>query len=148
MPGPQSNFDLLDAPEHPPLKVKGKGAGIAGFVISLFALVFWIFAAGIAYFQAILGGGFITAGCWTFLSMVGFVLSITGLIWLRRTKGKPGLAISGVVIGMVALLLCGLMFHQVQKLHSNQFVNEVNELMEKMKDQMNDTIIRADSTGP
>jgi hypothetical protein len=131
------NFDLIDAPQGQYI-VEGRGAGTAGFVISLVALVFWLIAAAIAYAQALFGGGFITAGIWTGLSALGFILSMVGFSQLRNTGGKTGLAIAGIAISSVAVLLCVWMIYNVNSIHSTSsiFTDGINEFQDKFKEAM------------
>jgi hypothetical protein len=127
------NFDLLDAPQGQYL-VEGRGAGTAGFVIGLVALVLWIFVALVAYAQALFGGGFITAGIWTGISLLGLVLSIYGFSRLRHTGGKTGLAIAGIACSAVAFLLCLWTFHNVQVIHAT--TGDLSRTLKDMQEQM------------
>ena len=58
----------------------GKGMGVAGFVISLVALVLYFIVAPMAGLAAIVGGGMGLSIFWTILSVLGLVLSVIFLI--------------------------------------------------------------------
>jgi hypothetical protein len=45
------------------------------------------------------------AGFWLVFSLAGLVLSVMGMMKLGKTGGKKGLAIAGLVLGLVATLL-------------------------------------------
>jgi hypothetical protein len=84
---------------------QGKGMGVAGFVISLVALVLYIFIAGVVALQAALGGGYGLGIFWLVLSLLGTLLSVMGMMKLGKTGGKKGLAITGMILGIVSTLL-------------------------------------------
>lgn len=83
----------------------GRGLGIAGFVVSLVALVLWIPIAAAAVFAAALGGGMGLAGFLLVMSLAGLVMSILGLMKANKVGGKKGLAIAGLVIGLIVTAL-------------------------------------------
>lgn len=83
----------------------GRGLGIAGFVVSLVAIVLWIPISAAAVVAAALGGGMGIAGFLLVLSLAGLVLSVLGLVKANKGGGKKGLAIAGLVIGLVVTLL-------------------------------------------
>lgn len=94
----QTNTNTPQTPE-------GKGMGVAGFVISLVALViFWIISP-MALFSAALGGGMGLAGFWLVLSILGTLLSVMGMDKLGKTGGKKGLAMTGMILGIISILL-------------------------------------------
>ncbi len=86
-------------------KPEGKKLAIAGFVISLVALVFYLIIAGIVALQAALGGGYGLGIFWLILSLVGTALCVFGMTKLGKTGGKKGLAIAGIIVGIIALVL-------------------------------------------
>lgn len=86
-------------------KPQGKGMAVAGFVISLVALVFYLIIAGIVAVQAALGGGYGLGIFWVVLSLAGTALCVMGMMKLGKTGGKKGLAIAGIVVGVIALIL-------------------------------------------
>jgi hypothetical protein len=84
---------------------QGRGVGIAGFVISLVALVLWVLVSGAAVVAAAAGGGTGIAVFWVVVSIVGTILSVMGMIKLGRTGGRRGLSIAGMIIGIIATIL-------------------------------------------
>lgn len=84
---------------------QGKGLGVAGFVISLIALLLWIIISGIAIAAALVGGGMGLAMFWLVLSIAGTALSVMGMMKLGKTGGKKGLAITGMILGILATIL-------------------------------------------
>ncbi len=83
----------------------GKGLGVSGFVISLVALVFWLFVSAAAVLSAALGGGMGLASFWLIFSFAGLALSVLGFVKANKAGAKKGLAITGIIIGLVATLL-------------------------------------------
>jgi hypothetical protein len=83
----------------------GKGLGVAGFVITLVALVLWIFISAAAVLAAAVGGGMGLAIFWLLLSGAGLVLSVMGFIKANKGGGKKGLAITGMILGLIVTLL-------------------------------------------
>lgn len=80
----------------------GKGLGVAGFVISLVALVLWMPISAAAVFSAAFGGGMGLSVFWLIVSLLGLILSILGMVKANKGGGKKGLAIAGLVIGLIA----------------------------------------------
>jgi hypothetical protein len=114
-------------------KPEGKGLGVAGFVISLVALVLWIVVSGIAVAAAMLGGGMGLSIFWLILSLLGTGLSVLGMMKLGKTGGKRGLAITGMVLGIVATILSVTTVMGVSKVHAE--VGDVGkELLENIAD--------------
>ncbi len=130
----------------------GKGLGVAGFVISLVALVLWMPISAAAVFSAALGGGMGLAGFWLVVSLLGLVLSVLGLMKATKGGGKKGLAIAGLVIGLVASSLAVRTLIGVNKAKAefekvglgDQFMNTLKTGMEESLDslssQMHDAI--------
>lgn len=83
----------------------GKGLSVAGFVISLVALVLWLFVSAAAVLSAALGGGMGLAGFWLVFSILGLALSIMGFMKASKGGGKKGMAIAGLIIGLIATAL-------------------------------------------
>jgi hypothetical protein len=109
----------------------GKGMGIAGFVISLVALVLWFIITGIAVLAAVAGGGMGLAITWVVISLLGTVLSVMGFMKSKAAGAKKGLAIAGLVCGIVATLLSVRTVFAVKTVHET--AGDVGkELMEKM----------------
>lgn len=103
----------------------GKGQSIAGFVIALVALVLWIFISGAALLSAVTGGGMGLAIFWIIVSVLGTALSLMGFMKAKNGNGKKGLAITGLILGLVAT---GLSVRTVFA------VNEAHEIMAGMGD--------------
>jgi hypothetical protein len=120
-------------PEQPAGKPQGKGLGVAGFVISLIALLLWIVISGIAIAAAAFGGGMGLAVFWLILSLLGTLLSIMGMMKLGKTGGKKGLAITGMVLGIIATILSVTTLMGVQKMKST-VGDKGKELLENFSD--------------
>jgi len=88
----------LDATTTAP---QGKGMAIAGFIIALAALVLNNVMAGIAVLAIIAGGSGWLMYLWLVVNILGMVLSIMAMVKLKKTGGKRGLAIAGMIIGIV-----------------------------------------------
>lgn len=99
------------------VKPQGKGFGVAGFVISLVAIILFGLIAWVATMQAveagmksIMGesttGGYGISLSWLVLSVIGLVLSVVGMTKLKKSGAKRGLAIAGLVISIITTLLC------------------------------------------
>ena len=90
---------------------QGKGFAIGGFVLSLVGLLLatWIAAMTVISMAASLDetgeiGGKGLMYFWLLLCIGSVVLSAMGMSKLGKTGGKKGLAIAGLVIGIVAVL--------------------------------------------
>lgn len=83
----------------------GKGLAIAGFVISLVALVLWMPISAAAVFSAAFGGGMGMAGFWLIVSLLGLIFSVMGMMKANKGGGKKGMAIAGLIIGLIASAL-------------------------------------------
>lgn len=82
--------------------VQGKQMGIAGFVLSLVTLIFSSWIAALAAVSIIAGGSGWLMYLWLVLAIASVVLSAMGMSKLGKTGGKKGLAIAGLVIGIVS----------------------------------------------
>ena len=90
---------------------QGKGFAIGGFVLSLVGLLLatWIAAMTVISMAASLDetgeiGGKGLMYFWLLLCIGSVVLSAMGMSKLGKTGGKKGLAIAGLVIGIVAVI--------------------------------------------
>jgi uncharacterized membrane protein len=112
---------------------QGKGMGVAGFVLSLIGLVLYIVIAGIVTVQAALGGGYGLGIFWLLLCLAGTALSIMGMMKLGKTGGKKGLAITGMILGIVATILTLLLVMGISKIQSASegFGDEFKNAMEQ-----------------
>lgn len=112
---------------------QGKGMGVAGFVISLIALLLWIVISGIAVAAAALGGGMGLAMFWLILSIAGTALSVLGMMKLGKTGGKKGLAITGMILGIIATILSITTIMGVSKM-KEAVGDKGKELLENLSD--------------
>ncbi len=120
----------------------GKGMGVAGFVISLVALVLYFIVAPMAGLAAIVGGGMGLSIFWTILSVLGLVLSVMGFMKAKAVNGKKGLAIAGLVIGIVATIMSIRLVFAVMEIHKS--AGDVGkELLEKMGEGMKEGMQQA-----
>ena len=95
-------------------KPEGKGMAVAGFVISLVALVFYVFVATAVTFAAALGGGYGLGIFWLVLSLAGTGLCVMGMMKLGKTGGKKGLAIAGMIVGIIAVILSAMLVMSIE----------------------------------
>lgn len=86
--------------------VQGKQMGIAGFVLALVTLVLssWICALAVA--AMITGGSGWLMYLWSVLAIVSVVLSAMAMGKLKKAGAKRGLAVAGLVIGIVSTVWC------------------------------------------
>ena len=129
----------------------GRGFGIAGFVISLVALVLWFPIAAAAVLSAALGGGMGISGFWLVVSLTGLILSIVGLMKANKAGGKKGLAIAGLVIGLLASALSVNTIMGVKKAQAefeehglgDKFMDTFKEGMEQSLDSLSNQLEQA-----
>lgn len=127
-------------------KPEGKGMAVAGFVISLVGLVFYFIIAGIVGLQALAGGGYGLGIFWLVLTLAGTALSVMGMMKLGKTGGKKGLAIAGMIIGIIALVLTVLLVMGISKAQQaggefgDKFKEAMEQSAEQMKEEMNQAI--------
>ena len=91
-------------------KPQGKGMAITGFILALVSIVFgWIVYGAIT----LSGAAAIALGqepsmtlsyVWIALTVIAVALAAMGMMKLGKTGGKRGLAIAGLIIGIVALV--------------------------------------------
>lgn len=127
-------------------KPQGKGLAVAGFVISLVALVFYVFVATAVTFAAALGGGYGLGIFWLVLSLAGTGLCVMGMMKLGKTGGKKGLAIAGMIVGIIAVILTAMLVMSIGKIQSaggemgDKFKEAMEQSAEQMKEDMNQAI--------
>ena len=92
---------------------QGKGLAITGFILALVAIVFFWIISPICIVQAAMGGGYPLAAVWLVVSIVATLLSFMGMKKLGATGGKKGLAMTGFILGIVAILLCAWLLYGV-----------------------------------
>ncbi len=91
--------DSLDSTTQAP---EGKGMAVTGFVLALVGLIFAMWIAAAAVVSMIAGGSPWLMYVWDVLCVVSIILSVMGMSKLKKTGGKRGLGIAGMVIGIVA----------------------------------------------
>lgn len=111
------------------VKPQGKGLAVTGFILALVGLVFgWLVyasltvAAGIAIGlgqEPSMGLGYF----WIVLSVAAVAMSAMGMMKLGKTGGKKGLAIAGLVIGLVGLIFT-VMMHLGVETAANEVANQ------------------------
>lgn len=83
--------------------IEGKGLAITGFVLAIVGLIFAPTIAVIVALSMASGAGSVAMMIlWLALCMLSIGLSVAAMQKLAKTKGKQGLAIAGLVIGIVA----------------------------------------------
>lgn len=128
----------LDATTTAP---QGKGMAVAGFIIALAALLLNNVMAGIAILAIIAGGSGWLMYLWLVVNILGMILSIMAMGKLKKTGGKRGLAIAGMIIGIVGtvwavILVMGL---SVAAAASGEFSNEMRDAFKDgMQKELND----------
>ena len=122
-------------------KPQGKGMGVAGFVISLVALVIYWIIAPIVMLSAAMGGGYGLGITWLVISLLGTALSVMGMMKLGKTGGKRGLAITGMILGLVATILSVLLVMKIgdAQMAGAAFGNEMKDAMEQMADSLSNS---------
>lgn len=127
-------------------KPQGKKLAVAGFIISLVALVFYVFIATAVTFAAALGGGYGLGIFWLLLSLAGTALCVMGMMKLGKTGGKKGLAIAGMIVGIIAVFLTAMLVMSIGKIQSaggemgDKFKEAMEQSAEQMKENMNQAI--------
>ena len=137
--------------ENNAAKPEGKGAAIGGFILSLVGLIFAgmiavMTAASMGVTLAETGemGGKGLMWFWVILCLASVVLSVMGMMKLGKTGGKKGLAIAGLIIGIVAviwsfILLMGLdMAAGMGDAAANELMNNtdwdsINDMMDEVQ---------------
>ncbi len=99
-------------------KPEGKGMAVAGFVISLVGLVFYFIIAGIVAVSALAGGGYGLGIFWLILCLAGTGLSVMGMMKLGKTGGKKGLAVAGMIIGIIAVIMTAMLVMGIGKMQT------------------------------
>lgn len=123
-------------------KPQGKGLAITGFIISLVAIVFFWIISPITLLAAVAGGGWTMSIIWLVLSLAGTILSFMGMKKLGATGGKKGLAMTGLILGAVAVILCAWLIYGVTQAQSvatdamDQFGGQLNDAMQQLSDSL------------
>ncbi|AEA45390.1 hypothetical protein [Fluviicola taffensis] len=91
-------------------KPQGKGLAVTGFILALVGFMFgWLVYAIITAAAVLAAGMGQKSGMglgyfWIVLCLAAVIMSAMGMMKLGKTGGKKGLAIAGLVIGIVALI--------------------------------------------
>jgi hypothetical protein len=123
-------------------KPQGKGLALTGFILSLVALVFFWIISPISLLAAVAGGGWTLSIIWLVLSLASVILCFMGMKKLGATGGKKGLAMTGMILGIVAVLLCAWLLYGVSQAQSvaadamNQFGGDFNNAMQQLNDSL------------
>lgn len=125
--------------------VQGKQMGIAGFVLALVTLVLSSWIAALAVASIITGGSGWLMYLWLVLAIISVVLSAMAMGKLKKSGAKRGLAVAGLVIGIVSvvwslILVAGLsLAASASSTFSDEF-NKVdwNEVSKDMQDDLNE----------
>ena len=97
---------------------QGKKLAVAGFVISLIALIGYFIVAIAVAASAMMGGGYGLGIFWLLLSLAGTGLCVMGMMKLGKTGGKKGLAIAGMVCGIIAVILTLMLVMGIGKMQA------------------------------
>jgi len=109
---------------------QAKSLSTTGFVIALVSILLWFVGTPLAILQALNGGGMGLAGISTVFCILGIVFSCIGLLkGFKMHNVKRGLAVSGLVIAIIATGLC------VRTVYS---VKETQNIMSKSKNALKD----------
>jgi Na+/melibiose symporter-like transporter len=88
----------LDATTTAP---QGKGMAVTGFILALAGFLLNNVMFGIAVVSMGLGGSGWLMYLWLVVNILSIVLSVMAMSKLKKTGGKRGLAIAGMIIGIV-----------------------------------------------
>jgi hypothetical protein len=124
-------------------KPQGKGLAVTGFVISLVAIVFFWIISPIALATAAFGGnGYILSAIWLVLSLAGAALCFMGMKKLGATGGSKGLAMTGLILCLVAVALCAWLIYGVSQAQSavGDAMNQLGPEFQNAMDQIGDSI--------
>ena len=126
---------------------QGKGMGVSGFVISLIGLIFYFVIAIVVAGQALFGGGYGLGIFWLILCLAGTCLSVMAMMKLGKTGGKKGLAITGMILGIVASIFTLMLVMGISKVQKSgdMFGDKFKKEMEKGLNQSLDSLSKATS---
>jgi hypothetical protein len=112
---------------------QGKGMGIAGFVISLVALIFSPIIFGMVTVSVGLGGGMGLGYFWMIVCILSVALSVMSMLKLGKTGGKRGLAIAGMIIGIVATIWSLMLLLAVNTAANSVDVQDLNNAVKELQ---------------
>lgn len=123
------------------IQPQGKKLAAAGFVISLVALIGYFIVAVTVAAQALFGGGYGLSIFWLLFSIIGVALCIMGMMKLKATGGKKGLAIAGIVLGLIATVLTIMLVSGIDNMQKAgaDFGGELKTGLEQGLEQLGDT---------
>ena len=96
----------------------GKGLGTTGFILSLLGLVVGFVIYMVCDASAVFGGGMGLAIGWSVFCAIGLVLSFMGMSKSKATGHKPGLAMGGLICGIIAVVFSLWTIYTVHVVHS------------------------------
>lgn len=122
--------------EETNVQPQGKGLAIGGFVLSLVGLIFTSFIFAIVLANMATGGGKGLAYFWVVLCLGSVVLSVMGMMKLGKTGGKRGLAIAGMIIGIVATIwsILALLGLSAVEAAAGDSLNELNDALQDLEE--------------
>lgn len=130
---------------------QGKGLAVTGFVLSLVGLVFYFIIAGIVAVSALVGGGYGLGIFWLVLCLAGTAFSVMGMMKLGKTGGKKGLAIAGMIIGIIAVIMTAMLVMGISKMQAaggefgDKFKEDMNKAMEQTTTDLQNAIDTAET---
>jgi|GEM_PF-5200310 len=119
-----SKFIIMSENLDATTQVQGKGQAVGGFILSLVGIVLPL------NFIAIAAGSMVVTYIAIVLCLVSVILCAMAMGKLKKTGGKRGLAISGLVIGLVATVWYALAIPATTLLVEarNQGVNNIENM--------------------
>ncbi len=120
---------------------QGKKLAVAGFIISLIALIGYFIVAITVAVQAALGGGYGLGIFWLLFSLAGTALCVMGIMKLGKNGGKKGLAIAGIVLGLIATILTIMLISGISDIQKSgaELGGDLKESFEQGLNEMTDT---------
>lgn len=85
-------------------QVQGKGMAITGFVLALLGLLLNSIVAGISILAIAAGGSGWLMYVWLVLNIVALVMCIMAMSKMKKSGGKAGLAIAGMIIAIIGTI--------------------------------------------
>jgi hypothetical protein len=124
----------LDATTTAP---QGKGLALTGFILAVVGLVLSSWIGAIALASMLLGGSPWIMYLWLVLCIVSIILSVMGMSKLKKTGGKRGLGIAGMVIGIVATVYALIITLGLSAAAAAGATNAGNEFRDALQQEMN-----------
>jgi hypothetical protein len=122
-------------------KPQGKGLAVTGFILALVGFLFGWLVYGIITVAAVAAAamgqksGMGLGYFWIVLCVAAVIMSAMGMMKLGKTGGKRGLAIAGLIIGIVALIWTIMLHLGVGKAidAANSNSNSIQKQLQEMK---------------